>query len=389
MGSPLIGSFQTRVNQQNPLGVAGDFASANPRSTALTPETGAFIAGPNGVTIGKFAWVESDNRTVTNYGQAGTIPRGFVHRDQQGLLTQYLQGAGMLIPPGFPVTLMVAGDFLATNAGTSSTTINEAIYAAYADGSVLPGAASLPAVPSSVTATLGSTNTASLGSTSTGTAVVGNAYQITLSAVTGLVSIGDTISGVGITAGTQIVGFVSGTSGGAGVYTLNEANTAAAATITTFGNVVKVTVSTGLVSVGDTISGGTGFPIGATVTGVVSGGGVATAGVYTVSSPGTQYVASATGVTTFGAVLNITAITGTLAIGAPITATGGIPAGSSIESFISGTLGGVGLYNLNIPGTAYTASGTIVVTAGGILTNFTAQSVCNVGELVQISTWGA
>jgi hypothetical protein len=257
------------------------------------------------------------------------------------------------------VTLMVAGDFLATNAGTSSTTINEAIYAAYADGSVLPGAASLPAVPSSVTATLGSTNTASLGSTSTGTAVVGNAYQITLSAVTGLVSIGDTISGVGITAGTQIVGFVSGTSGGAGVYTLNEANTAAAATITTFGNVVKVTVSTGLVSVGDTISGGTGFPI------------------------------VATGVTTFGTVLDITAITGTLAIGAPVTATGGIPAGSSIESFISGTLGGVGLYNLNIPGTAYTASGTIVVTAGGILTNFTAQSVCNVGELVQISTWGA
>ena len=116
---------------------------------------------------------------------------------------------------------------------------------------------------------------------------------------------------------------------------------------------------------------------------------MATAGVYTVSSPGTQYVASATGVTTFGTVLDITAITGTLAIGAPVTATGGIPAGSSIESFISGTLGGVGLYNLNIPGTAYTASGTIVVTAGGILTNFTAQSVCNVGELVQISTWGA
>jgi hypothetical protein len=120
MGSPLIGSFQTRVNQQNPFGVAGDFASANPRATALTPETGAFIAGPNGVTIGKFAWVESDNRTVTNYGQAGTIPRGFVHRDQQGLLTQYLQAAGSIIPPGFPVTLMVAGDFLATNAASAA-----------------------------------------------------------------------------------------------------------------------------------------------------------------------------------------------------------------------------------------------------------------------------
>ena len=389
MGSSLIGSFQTRVNTYNPFGVAGDFASANPRATALTPETGALVAGPNGVTIGKFAWVEPDGRTVTNYGQAGVVPRGFVHRDQQGLLTQYLQSAGMLIAPGFPVTLMTQGDFLAVNAGSGATTINEAIYASYSDGSVIPGSAGLPTVPSSVTATLGSTNTAALGSTSTGTAVAGNPYQITLSSLTGLVSIGDTISGVGVPTGTTVTAFISGTSGAAGVYQLSQANTASAATITTYGNVVKVSASTGLVSVGDTISGGGGFPVGATITSVVSGGGVGAAGVYTMSAPGTAYVASATGVTTFGTVLNVTAITGTLVIGQPITATGGIAAGTSIEGFISGTLGGVGLYTLNIPGTAYTASGTIVISAGGIVTNFTAQSVCNVGELVQISTWGA
>ena len=88
MGSPLIGSFQTRVNLYNPLGVEGDFASANPRATALTPEGGALIAGSSGVTIGKFAWIEVDGRSVTNSGQTSSQPDGFVHRDQQGLLTQ-------------------------------------------------------------------------------------------------------------------------------------------------------------------------------------------------------------------------------------------------------------------------------------------------------------
>ena len=99
-------------------------------------------------------------------------------------------------------------------------------------------------------------------------------------------------------------------------------------------------------------------------------------------------MASATGMTTFGTVLNVTAVTGTLLPGMPITATGGIPAGASIAGFISGTYGGVGLYSLNIPGTAYTASGTITITAQGIITKFTAKSVAAVGELVQISTWG-
>jgi hypothetical protein len=391
MGSPLIGSFQTRVNLYNPLGVEGDFASANPRATALTPDGGAFVAGPGGVTVGKFAWVAPDGRTVNSFGESGVAPSGFIHRDQQGLLTQYLQAAGMLIPPGFPVTLMVAGDFLAKNAGTSSSTVGEAIYALYADGSVLPGVGSLPAVPSAITATLGSTNTGSLGATFTASAHAGDNTRIDVTAVTGLISIGDTVGNVTGIAGNQTV--ISqdsgGTTGGAGTYVLSGTNTASAVTCTCFGNVVKITASTGLVSVGEFIaSAASGFPVGATVTGIVSGGGVATAGVYTISVRGASYVASATGMTTYGTVLDVTAVTGTLLPGMPITATGGIPAGASIAGFISGTYGGVGLYSLNIPGTAYTASGTIVITAQGIITKFTAKSVAAVGELVQISTWG-
>ena len=428
MGSPLIGSFQTRVNLYNPLGVEGDFASANPRATALTPEGGALIAGSSGVTIGKFAWIEVDGRSVTNSGQTSSQPDGFVHRDQQGLLTQYLQAAGMLIPPGFAVTLMKRGDFLAKNAGPSSLVRGQALYASYLDGSVGTAAGTAGSVTATLgstnTASLGSTNTAALGSTSLGTAVVGHANEITLASVTGLVSIGDVIAGSGITAGTTILAFISGTNGGAGVYELSGNNTAAGGAVTTFGTVIDVTTSTGLISIGDTVSGGAGFPVGATIATFVSGtlGGV---GIYTISAPGTAYTASASGVTTFGNVVKVTGVSTYISVGDTITGGAGfpstgvltfgltvdvtgittgtfapgqpvadstnptyIPAGAVIESQISGIAGQAGIYTLSLPATTYSAGDTLTTTAGIELTNWTAQSAAAVGELVQISTWG-
>jgi chromosome segregation ATPase len=56
----------------------------------------------------------------------------------------------------------------------------------------------------SVTATLGSTNTASLGATFTGTASVAST-SLVVTAVTGLISIGDTVSGSGITGAPTII----------------------------------------------------------------------------------------------------------------------------------------------------------------------------------------
>ena len=369
-------SFQNKVNLTPAPAVAGDFASANPRSTVLAGP-GGLVSGPSGVTVGKFAWVQPDNLTVDSFGSGPNAPDGFVHRDQQALITQFLGQASNVIPPGFPVVLHRSGDFWALNNGPSALVKNSPIYAGYADGGIYSAA---PA-GASVTASSGSTNTAAIGSTSTGTAVAGQATQITLSAVTGLISIGDTISGVGITAGTTITGFVSGTSGGAGVYQLSAINTAAAATITSFGNVMKVTATTGLISIGDTVSGGAGFPVGAVITGNPS------AGIWTLSAPATAYVASATGVTTFGNVMNVTAVgSGTLAPGEPITGTS-MPA-TSIASQVSGTPGGIGVYTLFIPATQYVASET-VTTTGGIVTAWYAAPTSSgdgaVGSLVKIS----
>ena len=269
---------------------------------------GAFIAGPNGVTIGNFVWVEADGRTVNNYATGSVKPTGFVHRDQQGLLTEYLQAAGTLIPAGFPVSIMVEGDFLDLIAGGSDAVYGSACYASYADGSLWIGAA-----PTGFSAT------GSIGATFTATAT-GTSLAVT--AVTGLISIGDTISGTGVPAGTTIVAQVSGTTGGAGTYTTSVATTASAATVTSFGIVLDVTaVASGTLNVGD-------------------------------------------------------AVTGT-----------GVPANATIASQVSGATGGVGIYTIDIPATAYAAS-TTLTGVGGILTSFVAKTAAAVGDLVQISTWG-
>ncbi len=298
--------FQNRVNSVLPPAVEGDFASANPRAAVLAGP-GALVAGPQGVIVGRFAWVSGDNATVTSYGEGSSLLPGFVHREQQALITVFLQEFSQLIQAGFPVTLHDAGDFWAKVNGQAAVP-GSTVYARYSDGAVFIGAA--PA---------GATATGSMGATFTATAA-GN--QLTVTAVTGLISVGETISGTGVPAGTTILNQVSGTTGGAGVYTTSAVTTAAAATVTSF-----------------------------------------------------------------GVTLNVTAVgSGTLAVGDAISGTG-IPANATIASQVSGTAGGVGIYTLNVPASAYAAS-TALTVAGGQLTKFVCKSFAAVGELVKISTWG-
>ena len=278
--------FQKQVNLTPAPAVAGDFASSNPRATVLAGP-GGLVAGALGVNVGKFAWVDDDGVTVQGFGTATKAPSGFVHREQQALIQQYLAEAGMNIPQGFPVVLHNEGDFWAKLAGDNAATIGAAIYADYSNGDVCAVAAPAGA---SVTASIGATFTA----TGTGTSLV-------VTSVTGRISIGDKIAGTGVTAGTTIAAQVSGTPGGAGTYTTSAATTAAAATVTAFGTVLNVTaVGSGVLEVGDPVSG-TGIPSGAVVASQLSGtaGGV---GIYTLDTAATAYAASTT-VTAVGGVL--------------------------------------------------------------------------------------
>lgn len=269
--------FQKQVNANQAPAVAGDFASANPRATVLAG-AGGLVAGAGGVTVGKFAWVDDDGITVFNHGTATRKPDGFVHREQQALISVYLAESSNVIPAGLPVVLHNEGDFWATVTGATAATANASVFADYDTGDITIGAASPGA---SVTGSIGATFTA----TGTGTSLV-------VTSVTGLISIGDKIAGTGVTAGTTIVTQVSGTTGGAGTYTTSAATTASAATVTAFGIVMRVTaVGSGVLHVGDAVSG-TGVPSGAVIATIVSGsGGV---GDYTLDTSATAYAASTT-----------------------------------------------------------------------------------------------
>jgi hypothetical protein len=184
-----------------------------------------------------------------------------------------------VIPVGFPVVLHRSGDFFGLVEGATAATKGADVYAGYSDGSINIGSA--PA---------GFSATGSIGATFTAT---GSGTDLTVTAVTGLISIGDTISGTGVPAGTTIVSQTSGTTGGAGVYVTSVATTASAATVTSFGIVLNITtVASGTVSAGDPVSG-TGVPSGAVIASQVSGT-VGAIGVYTISVVATAYAASTT-----------------------------------------------------------------------------------------------
>lgn len=129
--------FQTQVNVTPAPAVAGDFASSNPRAAVVAPESG-FVAGASGVTVGRFAWIDTDGKTLNNTGTGA--PDGFIHREQQALISTYLAESGNLIPVGFAVTLMRTGDYYAT-VTVASAEKGEKAFAKLSDGTMQPGAA--------------------------------------------------------------------------------------------------------------------------------------------------------------------------------------------------------------------------------------------------------
>lgn len=130
MGFPKV------INAQQAPAVEGDFASANPRSSVNAGE-GSFVSGVGGVIIGRFAWVDFATGLVTNAGSGA--PTGFIHRDEQALITAYLGVSGMTIPQGFPVTVMRGGDYWGKTLTTA--TVGQKVFASNTTGDIKTGAA--------------------------------------------------------------------------------------------------------------------------------------------------------------------------------------------------------------------------------------------------------
>ncbi|MGY0790952.1 gp53 minor capsid family protein [Azospirillum argentinense] len=290
----MSGGFQSQVNSQPAPAVAGDFASTNPRHNALAGP-GAFVAGPDGVTIGRFAWVDysavdsnSAPAIVSSHGIGK--PTGIVPRVQQGLITTFLDGASMAIPEGFPVEIFDAGDFWVENAGSARALPGQKAYAKFSDGSISFAAAGAPTT-ATVTGSIAPSQAVVTGS------IAGNVLTVTAVA-SGTVVPGGVLSGTGVATGTRVASQLSGTAGGVGTYAVDIAEQTVASTTVTqdYGTLTVTAVSSGTLTVGAVLSG-SGITAGTTITAL--GTGTGGTGTYRV---GTSQTASSTTVT---AALNI------------------------------------------------------------------------------------
>jgi hypothetical protein len=277
---------------QPAIGVEGDFASANPRFSVIAG-AGAFVCGVAGVIVGRFAWASDSHEddvggpaVVNNFG-SGPVT-GFVHREQQGLITQYLQESSMLVPAGFPLTLMSGGDFVVKNAGTTQALIGQSAYANFTDGTVRFGAAGSPDG--------GGTSTASTIAAETSgftASIEGNVMTVT-AVSSGTLYNGTVVAGTNVPTGAQIVSQILPLEDGEalrgiGRYALNVSEQ----DITS----EAMTGSYGLLTIGGTVAGtyAAGQPVsgGGTAAGTVItdlGTGTGGAGTYIVNK--TQTVSS-------------------------------------------------------------------------------------------------
>lgn len=173
-----------------------------------------------------------------------------------------------------------------------------------------------------------STFTASLGAAFTAS---GTGTNLTVTAVTGLISIGDTAIGTGIPASTTIVSQTSGTTGGAGLYVTSQATTASTASCTSTSTVLDVTVNTDLdIAVGQTLvgSGVAGTPL---ITAQLSGT-TGSIGTYRISGAQQHVVSeSMTGIAT-APLVTFDSVSGAFIITSGITGT------PSTVAFATGTL---------------------------------------------------
>lgn len=269
----MTGGWQTQVYDQPAAAVAGNRASNNPLFS-FDAGPGGLVAGPSGVTVGRFAWVTpplDPNGTgmIANSFGAGQVA-GFVMNLQQGLNTTYLSNAGMTVQPGYEVALQIGGDFWVVNDGSTQALPGQKAYADFATGKASFAASGSPNTGASAT---GSTIAASTFSV-TGS-VSGDVLNVT-AVGSGTVVAGATISGTNVASGTKVLSQIDGTPGGVGNYRVNIPNQSAASTTIsgTYGTMTVGTLTTtNPFAVGDVLNATGAVVAGTTITQILTGAG--------------------------------------------------------------------------------------------------------------------
>lgn len=235
--------------------VAGDFASHNPR-VSINAGPGAILAGPLGVVVGRFCWlnygqIDFDNAPAlaTSYG-TGPVA-GIVGRiNFQGINTIYLSDGSMLMQAGGQPHIFSEGDFWIKNEGTTQALPGQVAYAAYANGAASFAAAG-SAPTNAITASIAAATASFTGS------IQGNVLTVS-NVSSGSIVVGEILSGTGVATGTQVTTQVSGTPGGVGVYTVNIPEQVVASTTIsgTYGILTVTAATASTLAVGQNIAGG-------------------------------------------------------------------------------------------------------------------------------------
>lgn len=370
--------FPRTVNNAPGLAVPGDFYGTFAYASVLSAESQA-AAPAEGVTVGNFAWLSSG--VSASYVAGAQI--GFVHRNLQAVITEFLGESTMVIQEGLPVGLYDQGCFWAKFA--AGATVGQRVYADPSTGAPIAGSTTPNAA--SVTAAAGFRGTGTVGFTGVGTVgflgtgAMGASFTgeittnvMTASAVTGYIAQGDVLSGAGITPGTLIGAQLTGTPGAAGTYTVTHADIASEAMVASSLTLRVSAVVRGLLAVGNAVTA-TGMT-GATVVSIDTG----TGGVGTYTMTGTaQRVASTATVAALQTTLTIASVTrGLLVVGDTITGTG-VTAATTIVAFISGT-GGTGTYEVSVAQTV--ASTTISASQVTMTISAVSQGALQVGSIL-------
>lgn len=316
--------FQKEINAQPAPAVKGDFADANVRATVIAGPGALVALGQQTVgatvvdrypIVGNFAWGNQVTGFASSRYFGETVAKlGFVHRENQAVITPFLAEQEMRLAQGLPVTLMNQGSFWAQFAAAAA--VGQKVFANYRDGSVY--------------AANGGTST-TVASAMTGS-IVGATGVLTVSAITGTLSVGTVLSGGAMPAGVAIVSQLSGTIGGVGTYQTTATANVAALTDVIGANSVE-----------------TEFKVDSAV--VVDA-------AFTASL-------AATGVLTVTAVAS-----GALDVGQRVTAAG-MPHGAKIVAQLTGSAGNTGTYQTNQYG--------LVLTSRAMVGSH--------GHLAKISTW--
>jgi hypothetical protein len=274
-----MSGFQTAINYQPAVGIEGDWCSANPHASMLA-SAGQLVSGPNGVTAGRFAWADGAGivRNNGSYAMSGFGRLGFMHRDQPALITTWLAQSTMLVQPNIEVALLARGDVWCKFAAGALP--NQKVYANYADGTALALATgSAPDAVSTTAGTIQDATKAMTASITPLNPFNGQMLGgiMTVTSITGTFPIGAIISGGSVVTGTQVLEQLSGTPGGIGTYLVSIAQTQASAALTaTWGLFTAAATQTGVYSIGDTLTGAN-IAAGTQIFSIITGtGGVGT-----------------------------------------------------------------------------------------------------------------